>query len=435
VTASWLFLAVSIFGALCTLMALHPPQRPGILMVAGFFTAWLTSELALVFITFQVIATVIFLAFGALDAWPGWVGLAITLVSWFGLITAVRAARATHQGFADALHETLGIELPPTRAERHRLWLPFRMRRRGVERIRNVQYVDDGRRRHRLDIYRPAEVPTGAPVLLQIHGGAWTVGNKDHQAQPLMYHLAQQGWICVAINYGLSPRTTWPGHLVNCKRALAWVRDRIAEYGGDPNFVVVTGGSAGGHLAAMMGLTANDPVWQPGFESVDTSVQAMIPFYGVYDWTSSATSRDRGLRRALERTIVKQRFADARDIYDSASPMFRVHADAPPALVVHGTLDNLAPIAEAREFVARLRAVSRAPVVYVELHGASHAFDVFNSIRSLQAISGVDAFLNWVRSEGARPSVAPAAPGADPIRTAAKDAPAIDPTPTARTAP
>src|SRR5438034_4540969 len=94
VAASWLFLAVSIFGALCTLMALHPPQRPGILMIAGFFTAWLTTELAVVFITLQVIATAAFIAIGALDAWPGWLGLAITLVSWLGLTVAVRAAGA-----------------------------------------------------------------------------------------------------------------------------------------------------------------------------------------------------------------------------------------------------------------------------------------------------------------------------------------------------
>ena len=74
-----------------------------------------------------------------------------------------------------------------------------------------------------------------------------------------MYHLAARGWVCVAINYRLSPQATWPDHLVDCKRALAWIREHIAEYGGDPDYVVVTGGSAGGHLTAMMGLTAERP--------------------------------------------------------------------------------------------------------------------------------------------------------------------------------
>src|SRR4029450_4266482 len=66
-------------------------------------------------------------------------------------------------------------------------------------------------------------------------------------------------------------------------RALRWIRERMAEYGGDPDFVVVTGGSAGGHLAALLALTPNDPEFQPGFEDVDTSVTACVPFYGVYD--------------------------------------------------------------------------------------------------------------------------------------------------------
>src|SRR5436190_2070186 len=89
----------------------------------------------------------------------------------------------------------------------------------------------------------------------------------------------RRGGTAISIHLRLSPMATWPDHLIDCKRALAWVREHIAAYGGDPDYVVVTGGSAGGHLAAMMGLTANDPQYQPGFEDVDTSVRAMMPFY------------------------------------------------------------------------------------------------------------------------------------------------------------
>ena len=174
----------------------------------------------------------------------------------------------------------------------------------------------------------------------------------------------------------MSPRATWPDHLVDCKRALAWIRDNIAQYGGDPDFVVVTGGSAGGHLTALMGLTANDPEFQPGFERVDTSVRAMIPFYGVFDWTGTVL-RNAGLQALLERRVVKRKLAEAPDVFRNASPLFRVRADAPPALVVHGDLDTLAPVEQARAFVSALRATSREPVVYVELRGAHHAFEVF----------------------------------------------------------
>ena len=71
--------------------------------------------------------------------------------------------------------------------------------------------------------------------------------------------------MCVAINYRLSPKATWPDHIVDCKRAVAWVRDHIAEYGGDPTFLAVSGGSADGHLAALVALTPNATEWQPGF--------------------------------------------------------------------------------------------------------------------------------------------------------------------------
>jgi acetyl esterase/lipase len=441
VPLSWVFLAVAVWGALWTLISFRPPHRPPPLMVLGFFAAWTTTELAPIHMLWQIAAVVAFVAFGALRAWPGWIALGITLVSWFGLASSVKGALQTDRVFVDALRDTLGegwdANLDPAleTAGRHISWgrvlLPFWFKRRGVRRVRNVQYVDDGAFRHRLDVYRRADVAPGAPVLLQIHGGAWVIGRKDQQGLPLMYHLAARGWVCVAINYRLSPRATWPDQLLDCKRALAWIRANIADYGGDPEYVVVTGGSAGGHLAALVGLTANDPELQPGFEGVDTSVQAMIPFYGIFDWTSTARDDD-GLREILERRIVKQSIEAAPDVYRSASPIYRITRDAPPALIVHGDLDTLAPVERARAFVDKLRATSRNPVVYVELRGAHHAFEVFNSIRTMHAIAGVDLFLAWlVNAVPAGPSQS----SASPIHSAGAAGSPSDPTPTARTEP
>jgi acetyl esterase/lipase len=444
--SSW-YLLVSVWGALFTFVALRPVRRPQWLMAFTFFAAWLTTELAVIHLAWQAIATLVFVAAGALSEWQGWVGLAVTLVSGVGLAANVAVARRTRNVFGTALAETLGPEwvegLDPTWApvprpfEWARVALPFRFRRRGVERARDIQYVDgDTMRRHRLDVYRRADAGPGAPVLLQIHGGAWVIGSKEQQGLPLMYHLAERGWVCVAINYRLSPRGTWPDHLVDCKHALAWIREHIAEYGGDPSYVVVTGGSAGGHLTAMMGLTANDPQFQPGFENVDTSVRGMVPFYGVYDWTNRFGFRGRrdGMRRTvLEPTVVKRKFADAQEVFENGSPMHHVREDAPPALVIHGDLDTLAPVAEAREFVRMLRAVSCNPVVYVELRGAHHAFEVFQSIRSLHTVAAVDEFLSWLLTVD--PPVAVAAlDGA--TASPGEPAPAAnDPMSTARTAP
>src|SRR5262249_6621404 len=145
--------------------------------------------------------------------------------------------------------------------------------------------------------------------------------------------------------------------------------------------------------------TPNDPEFQPGFETVDTSVRAMIPFYAVYDWTQlTRNGRDKGLRDVLERYIVKKKFADAPEVYASASPMCHISAAAPPALVVHGDGDTPAPVPEARTFVGKLRAASKDPVVSVELKGAEHAFEVFTSLRRMEVVAGVARFLAWLLS-------------------------------------
>ena len=432
--AEWV-LVVAIVGLAFTLNALRPVRRPVVLLGFSFFSAWLTTELALFQLVSQIVITGAFVAAGALDSWPGRIGLALTGASWIGLVwmvaVAMRTGAVIDAALGDAIGELVGTEGPRSIPWARVLWP--NPRRPGVERLRDLQYVDDGTRRHRLDIYRPrratGDMVTGAPVLLQIHGGAWTIGSKEQQGLPLMYQLAHDGWVCVAINYRLSPKATWPDHLVDCKQALAWVKQHITEYGGDPDRIVVTGGSAGGHLAAMIGLTANDPQFQPGFEDVDTSVRAFVPMYGVYDFTDREGIRGRRdpLRRALERHIVKRLRDEEFTIFDLASPMSHVREGVPPCLVIHGALDTLAPAAEARHFVGLLRAVSTEPVAYAQLPGAHHAFDVFASIRSLLTVERIERFATWAVNQPVAAVVVSAAAGADE--------PASDPTTTARTEP
>jgi acetyl esterase/lipase len=277
------------------------------------------------------------------------------------------------------------------------LLLPFRMRHPDVEKVSNISYGPYGKK-NRLDVYRHKDHPTGAPVLLFVHGGGWTISNKDQQGKPIMLHFASRGWVCVAANYRLSPRSAWPAHLEDVKRATAWIREHVAEYGGDPRFLLITGGSAGGHLTAMAALTPNDPEYQPGFETADTTFQAAIPFYGVYDFVDGKTITDWGTRRMIERLVIKKPFKTHREEFEKASPIYRVNPDAPPFFVIHGAHDSLAPVTAARRFVAKLRAVSRNPVVYAELPGAQHAFDVFPSIRAAHVIRAAERFADYAYS-------------------------------------
>src|SRR3546814_1191928 len=94
--------------------------------------------------------------------------------------------------------------------------------------------------RGKLDIYRPRDVDLdNAPVLFQVHGGGWTIGDKTQQGLPLMSHLASKGWVCVAINYRLSPRSAFPAHIIDVKKAIACTRENIAAHGGDPDYIPI----------------------------------------------------------------------------------------------------------------------------------------------------------------------------------------------------
>jgi len=197
----------------------------------------------------------------------------------------------------------------------------------------------------------------------------------------------------VAINYRHSPRNTWPDHIIDVKRALAWVKTHIAAYGGDPDFVAITGGSAGGHLSSLAALTPNDSRFQPGFEDADTRVQAAVPFYGVYDFTRVEDAMHPSMPELLEGMVIKQSHSTNLQSYIDASPVSHVSADAPPFFVLHGRNDSLVPVEQARSFVATLRAVSTQPVVYAELPFTQHAFDMLGSVRAAHAAIAVEQFL------------------------------------------
>lgn len=400
-----IFLFTSFWGALFTLNALRP-LRGGLLVGFSFFAAWLTAELALWAIGFQAIAVAFFLRVGGLEAWPGLIALLLTTLSAMGLgwilVTARRSTSITDRALVELVEE-----LSPAKSASlpiQKLLLPFYLRDAKVERIGNLRYGPYGRR-NLLDIYRPKEGVRFAPVLLQIHGGAWIVGDKRQQGLPLMLHMAKRGFVCVAINYRLSPRSAFPDHLIDVKRALAWIRENIEAYGGDPSRVIVTGGSAGGHLASMLALTPNDPRYQPGFEDVDTSVLACVPVYGAYDLAELLGPRrsyEHAIVERLSRWVMGKTVSEAPEAYREASPMARVNEKAPPFFVIHGTLDNLVPVSQARAFVEALRGATKSKVAYAELPGAPHAFDVFHSMRTAQVVESIERFATWAarRADG-----------------------------------
>ncbi len=410
-----LFLAWAVVAALATFVTVFRVRHPAILGLPIMMTGWLVGEYALFHLAWQAVAVALFVGFGALSGPAGVVALLVTLVSWAGLVAAWRAARLARPSAEAALRAGLGADylerLDPARRaglrERPEPGLtrrPLRHDRAGIEFESDVAYGEHGRR-NRLDVYRPAELDGPAPVVIQVHGGAWVIGHKRQQAQPLLHRLARNGFVAVSMNYRLGPKNRFPAQIVDVKRAIAWVRENIAERGGDPAAIVLTGGSAGGHLTSLAALTPNDPELQPGFESVDTTVAGCVPFYGPADFLDRDRIRGRlaSMEPMLKKMVMPGSSRDHRELYDAMSPLSRVHVDAPPFFVIQGSHDVLVWREETRLFVEALRAVSRQPVVYWEVPGAQHAFDTFNSWRSAAAVDAVERFVAWVAASVSAP--------------------------------
>ncbi|ETB40622.1 MULTISPECIES: alpha/beta hydrolase [Mycobacterium avium complex (MAC)] len=387
----------------------RPLARKGYSTVLIFWFGWPASEVPGIYFSASLLDALRRGRRGDFAGRRGKAALALTAASW-AILGVIKYRGITTPGpvLEAGLRDQLGDDytealnkLPqsrPTRSGRRTLPLGnIVARRRYVEKTNVVSYGPHGRA-NLADIWRRRDLPRDgkAPVLLQVPGGAWAIGMRRPQAYPLMSHLAARGWVCVSIGYRVSPRHTWPDHIVDVKRALAWVKENIARYGGDPNFVAITGGSAGGHLCSLAALTPNDPKYQPGFEDADTSVVAAVPVYGRYDWFTTEGEGRREFVQLLEKFVVKKKFATHRDIYVDASPIRRLRADAPPFFVLHGRDDSLIPVGEAQEFVEELRAVSKSPVAYAELPHAQHAFDIFSSPRAHRSAEAVARFLSWV---------------------------------------
>jgi acetyl esterase/lipase len=407
-TISWLFLGVSLIGAVFTANAFVPVRRVPALFMPSFFGSWLTAELAMHHVLWQAIATFLFVDFGALDGFPGWAGLVITLGSWIGLVVLFGDGSRAAKTFAAALRNVDTVR-ETLRVPRKQVLLPFSKKRRGVKVTRDIVFRRVAGTILKLDVVAPDTDGTNRPAILQIHGGSWVMGDKREQGWPLLSHLAANGWVCFNLNYRLSPGATFPDHLIDLKAGLAWIREHAAEYDIDPDFIAVTGGSAGGHLAALMALTANDPEYQPGFENADTSLQAAVPIYGVYDFTSRlGINRLPFWYRRLEQQIMKAFQSEEPEKFRRASPIDRVHPGAPPFFIIHGDRDTLAPVEEARYFAAELRQRSKSPVIYAELAGAQHAFDLFCSPRTAHMLVAVLKFLDATHAAASARRVEPA---------------------------
>ena len=385
-------------------MAVAPIRRSRPLGLLSWMSSAVPNELPFLFLYIIIASTAPMVAGGDLASGGSWISFAVSLMTAAGLLVVARRALRTGPCVTQALGEALGTgwraEIDPVLASglrRHLPWmrillLPWPFRPRDVERVANIAYGDDGTS-NLLDVYRQRSHPSPAPTLIYLHGGGFKWGRKKWEARPLIHRLASAGWTCISANYHLAatPAEGFPDHLIDVKKVISWARTHGHEHGVDPETIFLAGSSAGAHLTAMAALTANDRRFQPGFEAADTSVSGGIGLYGYYGRLGGHEN-------------------------PPTTPHAYVRPDAPPFFLLHGDHDTYTPVEDARLLIERLRRASSNPVVYAELPGAQHSFDLFHSIRFETVVDAIESFAAKVRTQQADRTLRITARGSYPAR-------------------
>ena len=262
-----------------------------------------------------------------------------------------------------------------------------------IEIIRDQVFHQQAGFQLKLDIYRPHNTKKKHPGILQIHGGAWITGSK-RQASFLMSRMAARGWVCFSVSYRFSPDIVFPEHLIDVKHALRWIRNNAEEHGLDPDFIITTGGSSGGHLAAMTALTQNQAEFQPGFEKTDTSIQGCVPFYGVFNFSEPFDERTPFPAKAGVLQMLCGGTPETQpDRYQQITPANWISGKTPPFLLIQGETDALISATETQAFWEVLQAHKVADSAFLRLPLVEHAFDIFPTLTAQCIVPTIERYL------------------------------------------
>ncbi len=243
----------------------------------------------------------------------------------------------------------------------------------GVKAERDLAYVENGHERQKLDVYLPSEVKEGAkplPLIVWIHGGGWTGGNKE---RPPAVRFVNEGYAVASINYRLSQHAIYPAQIEDCKTAIRWLRANAKKYNFDPEHVGVWGASAGGHLVALLGTTAEAKELEGKGANLDQSsrVQCVVDWFGPTDFTvigDMAENPNSPVCKLLGGTVKEHK-----QLAEQASPAKFVNKNSAPFLIQHGDKDPLVPIAQSEELEEYLKKAG-VEVTLQKIAGAGHGF-------------------------------------------------------------
>jgi len=247
----------------------------------------------------------------------------------------------------------------------------------GVEVLRDLEYVPGGHERNRLDLYLPEKAARPRPVILYVHGGGWQGGDKSNGPA---FRFAAKGYAVASMNYRFSQHATFPAQIYDCKAAVRWLRANARKYGLDADHIGAWGGSAGGHLVALLGTTAGVKELEGpgGNEEQSSRVQAVVDWFGPTDFLTVGAKETRTQLLGGDPQTNKEKAL-------KASPMTYVSKDAAPFLIMHGDEDQTVPIAQSETFAAALKKAG-ADATFVVIKGGKHGGALFTNAESMKLI-------------------------------------------------
>lgn len=257
---------------------------------------------------------------------------------------------------------------------------------------KDIAYVPDGDVAQRLDLYLPEKTPDKPlSLIVHIHGGGWVGGNKFPCPVAAM---VLKGYAVASVEYRFSQKAIFPAQIQDCQAAIRWLRAHGKEYHFDNGHVGVVGGSAGGHLSALVGTAGGKKAFAMigGNEEQSDRVQAVCDIFGPADFGTvvQQAADDKNVKNIFEFNTPKDPYSsligaklDDKTKTDAVSPVHYVSEDNPPFLILHGTHDTLVPYAQSEEFAAALKGKG-VEVWLQKLPGSGHGGGGFGKAGIIQ---------------------------------------------------
>ena len=262
----------------------------------------------------------------------------------------------------------------------------------GIKVHSDLAYVPNGHARQKLDLYVPENSGPPTPVIVWIHGGAWRVGSKAGSVPALSFMevpalgFPANGYALASINYRLSQHAVFPAQIEDCKAAIRWLRANAKTYNLDPDHIGVWGASAGGHLAALLGTTADveDLAGTGGNPDQSSRVQAVVDFFAPIDFLQVDAHSLPGSPLvhnspdSPESQLIGGPIQENAEKVKRANPLTYVSKNAPPFLIVHGEQDSVIPIHQSDLLHDALKQ-AHCTVSLLRIPGADHGGPEFSS--------------------------------------------------------